>query len=99
MMETVGVHSKRFRSSSVSGRLRAVSDLEDMGWIDKNQKGLIKDLIISGDTTLRSALDKYENGDVHELEGNISSFSSLYFEYILHLIIIIYIFVLVTQFW
>jgi hypothetical protein len=73
-METIGVNSKRFRSSSVSGRLRAVSDLEDMGWIDKNQKGLIKDLIISGDTTLRSALDKYEKGDAHELEGIILLF-------------------------
>lgn len=62
--------SKRGRSGSISGRLRAASDLEEIGWIDKNQKGLIKDLIISGDSTLRSALDKYENGDAHDLEGD-----------------------------
>ena len=61
--------SKRGRSESISGRLRAASDLEEIGWIDKNQKGVIKDLIISGDETLRSALDKYENGDAHDLEG------------------------------
>jgi hypothetical protein len=29
-----------------SGRLRAASDLEEIGWIDKSQKGVIKDLII-----------------------------------------------------
>jgi hypothetical protein len=61
--------SKRGRSGSISGRLRAASDLEEIGWIDKSQKGIIKDLIISGDTTLRNALDKYENGDAHDLEG------------------------------
>ena len=61
--------SKRGRSGSISGRLRAASDLEEIGWIDKNQKGIIKDLIISGDLTLRNALDKYEHGDAHDLEG------------------------------
>ena len=61
--------SKRGRSGSISGRLRAASDLEEIGWIDKNQKGVIKDLIISGDQTLRNALDKYENGDAGDLEG------------------------------
>jgi hypothetical protein len=68
--------SKRGRSESISGRLRAASDLEEIGWIDKNQKGVIKDLIISGDETLRSALDKYENGDAHDLEGTIYSRST-----------------------
>ena len=61
--------SKRSRSESISGRLRAASDLEEIGWIDKSQKGVIKDLIISGDETLRRALDKYEDGDAHDLEG------------------------------
>lgn len=61
--------SKRGRSGSISGRLRAASDLEEIGWIDKTQKGIIKDLIISGDSTLRNALDKYEHGDAHDLEG------------------------------
>jgi hypothetical protein len=27
--------------------------------------------ILSGDPILRSALDKYENGDAHDLEGDI----------------------------
>ena len=60
--------SKRSRGGSISGRLRTASDLEDLGWIDKSQKGHIKDLIISGDPVLRSALDKYEAGDKGELE-------------------------------
>lgn len=70
-MELNGLYqkSKRGRSESISGRLRAASDLEEIGWIDKAQKGVIKDLIISGDETLRCALDKYENGDAHDLEG------------------------------
>ena len=62
---------KRGRSGSISGRLRTASDLEDMGLIDKAQKGLIKDLIISGDPALRTALDKYETGDAQALEGLI----------------------------
>lgn len=61
--------NKRGRSGSISGRLRAASDLEDAGFINKSQKGMIKDMIISGDSTLRSALDKYENGDSEDLEG------------------------------
>ena len=65
--------TKRGRSGSISGRLRAASDLEEIGWIDKSQKGVIKDLIISGDQTLRNALDKYENGDAGDLEGTFCS--------------------------
>ena len=63
-----GHPAKRTRQGSISGRLRTASDLEDMGWIDRSQKGLIKDLIISGDPLLRSALDKFEAGDKDELE-------------------------------
>jgi hypothetical protein len=48
---------------------RAASDLEEIGMIDKNQKGLIKDLIISGDHTLQAALDKYEKGDACDLQS------------------------------
>jgi len=33
---------KRFRSGSLSGRLRTASDLEEIGYIDKYQKGVIK---------------------------------------------------------
>jgi hypothetical protein len=49
--------------------IRTASDLEELGFIDKKQKGLIKDLIISGDTTLQALLDKYERGDGKELLG------------------------------
>jgi len=38
--------------------------------IDKYQKGYIKDLIISGDSTFQAILEKYEKGDKKELEGN-----------------------------
>lgn len=33
---------KRFRAGSISGRLRTASDLEEIGFIDKNQKGILK---------------------------------------------------------
>eukprot|EP00981_Chlorochromonas_danica_P006494 scaffold1403_cov180-Ochromonas_danica.AAC.21 len=59
--------TKRIRAGSISCRLRAASDLEESGFIDKHQKGLIKDLIISGDATLQTLLDKYERGDRQEL--------------------------------
>lgn len=38
--------------------------------IDKYQKGYIKDLIISGDSTFQAILEKYEKGDKKELEGD-----------------------------
>lgn len=50
---------KRSRTGSISGRLRTASDLEEWGWVDKNAKGILKDLIISEDPTLQSALDKF----------------------------------------
>lgn len=50
---------------------RTASDLEEIGMIDKYQKGYIKDLIISGDSTFQAILEKYEKGDKKELEGNI----------------------------
>jgi hypothetical protein len=58
---------KRVRKGSISGRLRTASDLEELGYIDRTQKGMIKDLIISGDTQLQMLMDKYEQGDGHEL--------------------------------
>mmetsp|Transcript_6968 Transcript_6968/g.9264 ORF Transcript_6968/g.9264 Transcript_6968/m.9264 type:complete len:973 (+) Transcript_6968:198-3116(+) len=64
---------KRPRAGSISGRLRSASDLEDMGLIDREQKGIVKDLIISGDDALQMALDRYEMGDTSELEGMIKS--------------------------
>ena len=62
-----------FYAQSISGRLRSASDLEDRGIIDRAQKGIIKDLIISGDDALQSALDRYEQGDKSELESMIKS--------------------------
>ena len=52
--------SKRPRAGSVSGRLRSASDLCEDGTISQNQKGLVKDMIISGDPELARALGEYE---------------------------------------
>lgn len=60
---------KRQRAGSVSSRLRAASDLEEFGLIDKNQKGVIKDLIISGDAAVQDALDRFHQGDKEHLLG------------------------------
>jgi len=59
-----------------SESVRAASDLEESGLIDKNQKGLIKDLIISGDISMQNMLEKYSRGDTKELEGN-QAFSTI----------------------
>lgn len=57
---------------SISGRLRSMSDLEDRGIIDRQQKGVLKDLIISGDDDLQAALDKWDGGDKSALESIVS---------------------------
>ncbi|CAM9650043.1 unnamed protein product [Pylaiella littoralis] len=62
-------HMKRARAGSISGRLRSASDLEEKGLIDKSQKGVLKDLIISGDSELQAALDLYDDGDASQLEA------------------------------
>lgn len=62
---------KRARAGSISGRLRSASDLEEKGLIDKTQKGVLKDLIISGDSELQAALDLYDKGDASQLEGEL----------------------------
>mmetsp|Transcript_23276 Transcript_23276/g.34169 ORF Transcript_23276/g.34169 Transcript_23276/m.34169 type:complete len:415 (-) Transcript_23276:298-1542(-) len=67
------VHFKRPRAGSISGRLRAASDLEESGFIDRFQKGLLKDKIIAGDPALQAALDKYDRGDASDLEAIIKS--------------------------
>ena len=59
-------------STSLSGRLRSVSDLEKTGLVSEKEKGMLKDLIIRGDEALKSALDKYQTGDSSELEALIS---------------------------
>ena len=50
-----------------------MSDLEDRGIIDSNEKGMLKDLIISGDDELMAAVEKYEKGDTKALESMIKS--------------------------
>lgn len=50
-----------------------MSDLEDKGIIDSNQKGILKDLIISGDNELMVAVEKYEKGDTKALESMIKN--------------------------
>jgi CCT motif len=65
---------KRLRSGSVSGRLRSASEyLEEKGLLDRQTKGIMKDLIIIGDEELQAAIDRYENGDPSVLEEMIQS--------------------------
>eukprot|EP00574_Skeletonema_japonicum_P006999 CAMPEP_0201724532 /NCGR_PEP_ID=MMETSP0593-20130828/8262_1 /ASSEMBLY_ACC=CAM_ASM_000672 /TAXON_ID=267983 /ORGANISM="Skeletonema japonicum, Strain CCMP2506" /LENGTH=661 /DNA_ID=CAMNT_0048215815 /DNA_START=209 /DNA_END=2194 /DNA_ORIENTATION=- len=64
---------KRMRAGSISGRLRSMSDLEDNGIISRDQKALLKDLIIAGDSSVQGAIDKYESGDTSALEEMIKS--------------------------
>ena len=55
----------------MSERLRFPTELEEKGLIDRQQKEIIKDLIISGDNDLQKALDEYERGDPSALENMI----------------------------
>jgi hypothetical protein len=74
---------KRYRSGSISSRLRSASELLDEGVLEnRQQKGLLKDLIISGDETLADALSRYERGDKEPIknllrEGVLNRKSSL----------------------
>lgn len=55
---------------SVSERVKISSELERKGMIDRETKGILKDLIISGqDNELQHALDRYEQGDTALLES------------------------------
>jgi hypothetical protein len=50
--------------------------LEEHGVIDKYQKGVFKDLIISGDSAMASALEKYEHGgDMSDIQALIAGSS------------------------
>ena len=64
------------RTQSISGRLRSASDLVDLGIIDRNQRNMLKDLIISNsraDEELQIVLDQYEKtGDTSGLQRLIS---------------------------
>lgn len=64
---------KRMRSGSISSRLQSTTYLEEKGLIDKSQKEILKDLIISGDSSLKVALDKFEEGDCTILEDMIKT--------------------------
>jgi hypothetical protein len=65
---------KRPRSGSVSSRLRSASDyFERKGLLDRQTKGILKDLVIIGDTEMEQALRHYEEGDPSVLEGLIRS--------------------------
>jgi len=50
-----------------------MSDLEDNGIISREQKAILKDLIIAGDSSVQGAIDKYESGDTSALEKMIKS--------------------------
>ncbi|CCI47729.1 hypothetical protein ABG067_007318 [Albugo candida] len=65
--------TKRGRSGSISSRLLSASDLEGKGLIDTKQKGVMKDLIISGDEALQKALEKFDAGDTTSLEALLDS--------------------------
>eukprot|EP00536_Pseudo-nitzschia_multiseries_P006762 jgi/Psemu1/255648/estExt_Genewise1Plus.C_1480007 len=65
---------KRPRSGSLSERLLVSTELEEKGIINRDQKGILKDLIISGqDNEIQHALDRYEQGDATMLEGMLHS--------------------------
>jgi hypothetical protein len=52
----------------------ASTELEEKGIINRDQKGILKDLIISGqDNELQHALDRYEQGDSSILEGMLQT--------------------------
>ena len=60
-------------TSTLTTRLRAMSDLEDEGKIDSKQKGILKDLVISGDDELLRAVEQYEKGDRKALDQMVQS--------------------------
>jgi len=61
-------------SQSLSERLLVSTELEEKGIINRDQKGILKDLIISGqDNEVQHALDRYEQGDASMLEGILTS--------------------------
>jgi hypothetical protein len=53
--------------------VRTASDLEELGFIDRKEKGLIKDLIISGDKTVQEALDRFAQGDSSALRKSFEN--------------------------
>mmetsp|Transcript_28073 Transcript_28073/g.78722 ORF Transcript_28073/g.78722 Transcript_28073/m.78722 type:complete len:628 (+) Transcript_28073:321-2204(+) len=59
---------KRPRAGSVSERLKSAAELEEKGVIDREQKAIMKDLLISGNDELQVAIDKYDQGDQSMLQ-------------------------------
>eukprot|EP00605_Chrysophyceae_sp_TOSAG23-4_P001390 GSChrysophyteH1.ASY1.ANO1.1510.1 assembled CDS len=65
---------KRQRQGSISGKLRTASDLEERGFISKAEKGIMKDLIISGDKGFQTVMDKLgADGDRSELHSHLKA--------------------------
>ena len=62
---------KKTRTISISSRLRSASELFDDGIIEPRQKGVIKDLIISGDPRLMDALHQYELGNKEPMQNMV----------------------------
>ena len=82
LSSSMEVMPKRSRSGSISSRLRSASELLEEGVIETRQKGVLKDLIISGDEALADALSRYERGDKEPIkhllrEGVLNRKSSL----------------------
>ena len=66
--------TKRARAGSISGRLRTASDLADWGWINSNEKALVKDLIIADDAEVNAAIEKYQtDGDIQTLSAIVKN--------------------------
>ncbi|GMF32613.1 unnamed protein product [Phytophthora lilii] len=61
--------TKRGRSGSISSRLLSASDLEERGYIDRYQKGVLK----VSDEALQKALEKFDAGDPTTLEAMLDS--------------------------
>ena len=83
LSSSMEVVPKRFRTGSISSRLRSASELFEDGVIEtRQQKGVLKDLIIAGDEKLSDALARYERGDKEPIksllrEGVLNRKSSL----------------------
>ena len=71
LSSSMEVRPKRYRSGSISSRLRSASELFDEGIVEnRQQKGLLKDLIISGD---EAVLDALERGDKDAIKSVLRS--------------------------
>lgn len=66
--------AQRPRTSSISGRLRSVSDLCDDGILSPQEKGSLKNLIIMGEEVqLERAFAELDRGNARSLKGTFPS--------------------------